>query len=148
PGYAIEPSRFASGPGIHLRSVEQFREKPSPEVARDLLGRRCLWNTLVVVGQIRAFEQLLEHSVPEVWEPFMALREVGSEREEQQLVAEMYRTVGPSDFSRDVLSPQPERLTVISLPEGGWTDLGQPHRVLDVLTQRNSASETLRLAAG
>src|SRR5262249_1170311 len=144
----IEASRFGGGPRVRVRSVEQFCEKPSPDVARELLGRRCLWNTLIVVGQVRAFEQLLEHSVPELWEPFLALCEVGSIEEEERLVSEMYRMMGPSDFSRDVLSPQPERLTVINLPEAGWTDLGQPHRVLDVLTQRNSASETLRLAAG
>jgi mannose-1-phosphate guanylyltransferase len=147
PGYAIEAARF-TGQHLRVRSVKQFCEKPSAEVARELLTHHCLWNTLIVVGRIWAFEQLLEHAVPEIWEPFMRLQQVGSPEEEDALVQEIYSSVGPSDFSRHVLSAQPERLTVVNLPDAGWTDLGQPHRVLDVLTQRNSAAETLRLAAG
>jgi mannose-1-phosphate guanylyltransferase len=148
PGYTIDAPRFGSSSRLKVRSVKQFCEKPSSDVAEQLLRRHCLWNTLVVVGRVWAFEQLLEHSVPEIWEPFTRLREVAAGDEEEALVQQLYASLAASDFSRDVLATQPERLTVVNLPDAGWTDLGQPDRLLDVLAVRNSASETLRRAAG
>jgi hypothetical protein len=47
-----------------------------------------------------------------------------------------------------VLSASPERLLVVTLPEAGWTDLGQPHRVLDVLAERREVLGGTQCAAG
>jgi hypothetical protein len=52
-----------------------------------------------------------------------------------------------SDFSTEVVSLLPERLGVITLPVAGWTDLGQPSRVLEVLADRGLRIPRLRLAA-
>lgn len=46
-----------------------------------------------------------------------------------------YRLIRSVDFSHDVLSRRPERLLVIRDTMSGWTDLGNPDRLFDVLTR-------------
>jgi hypothetical protein len=45
-------------------------------------------------------------------------------------------TTAPFDFCRDVLAQVPENLLVVRDAESGWTDLGSPRRVSEVLTSR------------
>ena len=54
----------------------------------------------------------------------------------------LYGAIPVSDFSRDVLSVSPGCLGVIQLPGDGWTNLGQPSRVLDVLASRPASVAT------
>jgi mannose-1-phosphate guanylyltransferase len=116
-------------------AVQRFHEKPSQAEAVELLERRCLWNTFVLIGHVGAFEELLLNAPPEIGESFSALTRV-ADADESRAVRGWYDAVPLSDFSRDVLTRQPERLGVIQLFGAGWTDLGQPSRVLDVLAAR------------
>jgi mannose-1-phosphate guanylyltransferase len=61
PGYGwIEPGPPLASPiGSPLYRVSQFWEKPSPGEARRLYDRNCLWNSFVVVGQVRTFLALI-----------------------------------------------------------------------------------------
>jgi mannose-1-phosphate guanylyltransferase len=134
----IEPSPTLVHPraGVPVHQVKGFWEKPSGQIAADLLARGCLWNTLVVVGQRQAFSALLRATVPDVWDEFDARLPGSSLAEHQAALRNAYASIRPSDFSHEVLSTSPDRLLVVTLPEAGWTDLGQPHRVLDVLAER------------
>jgi hypothetical protein len=51
------------------------------------------------------------------------------------------------DFSREVLEHAAGMLAVVPMPNAGWTDLGRPERVLDVLSRRQQPQPRLRLAA-
>jgi mannose-1-phosphate guanylyltransferase len=139
PGYRIELDGRGMARGTMVRAVRQFCEKPKIEVARDLLARRCLWNTMIVIGRIHAFETLLQAAVPDVWEEFATLGTASTPLAEAQQAEELYRRLGASDFSRDVLARQPDRLTVVNLPDAGWTDLGQPDRVMDIIGRQPQA---------
>jgi mannose-1-phosphate guanylyltransferase len=144
PGPALQGTRMLPGLGA-ARSVKRFAEKPSADVARALMGRRSLWNTMIVVGRLSAFDELLAAAVPELRHEFAALDDAPSPDAEAAIVGAIYDAIGSSDFSRDVLASQPERLAVVNLRDSGWTDLGQPARVLDVLARRN-ASDTHQAA--
>ena len=142
------PGEVATGRAAVLRTVRGFWEKPSYDVASNLWARGCLWNTLVVVGRVSAFETLLAQTVPDVWHEFV-IRSPGTNlQEHQSALRQAYASVRPSDFSHEVLAAAPDRLSVIALPDTGWTDLGQPHRVLDVLADRDEVLKTESHRAG
>jgi mannose-1-phosphate guanylyltransferase len=148
PGPVVETGRVVTMGRTDVRTVRQFCEKPSAALAADMMARHCLWNTLVVVGSLRGFEQLMAEAVPDVWDAFGVVRAASDAQEEHAVARALYAALHPSDFSRNVLSVRPDRLLVISLPDAGWTDLGQPHRVLDVLADRNEVIDAPRLMAG
>ena len=41
----------------------------------------------------------------------------------------------PTNFSKEILETHPERLAVLPVSGVGWTDLGDPRRVLDMRRQ-------------
>lgn len=148
----IEPGERVAGapPGLigGVRTVRGFWEKPSLAVAEQLLTRGCLWNTLVVIGRVRAFEALLERTVPDVWDEFASRDPGRTPAEHATALRQAYAAIRPSDFSHEVLTAAPDRLSVLALPEAGWTDLGQPLRVLDVLADRQEVLAAKTCAAG
>jgi hypothetical protein len=49
-----------------------------------------------------------------------------------------YQDIPAVDLSREVFAPQPHRLLAICEAKSGWTDLGSPARVLEILGRRNT----------
>jgi mannose-1-phosphate guanylyltransferase len=123
----IEPGReLVRGGRPALFRVNRFWEKPSAEAARGLLDRGCLWNTFVMIGRVRTFLAALKQSVPNVFRAF-----AGADRMAGMFDAdETYSSLASGDFSRQVLSAFPDRLTVLRLDNVGWSDLGTPERVI------------------
>ena len=121
----IEP-----GPGLtDLRSVTRFREKPGDELALDLMARGCLWNTFVMVGRARTFFRLLHVTTPDLLDAFCTADRTGN------IAAAYANPLPPVDFSRDVLSHCAAYMRVVPMTsEVGWTDLGNPDRVLAELS--------------
>lgn len=110
--------------------VNRFWEKPSFPEASVLFNGGCPWNTFVMVGQATAFLELISAQVPEVI-PSLASAPDGND------LTAVYDLLRPMDFSRDILAPQPQRLLVVCDAGSGWSDLGNPTRVIDALA-RNS----------
>ena len=108
--------------------VSRFWEKPALLLARKLLRSGCLWNTFVTIGRARTFLELLCAEVPEVvLSVTRALRD--------DTVEKTYAELATIDFSRDILARQVERLLLLCDSCSGWTDLGSPGRVLEILTR-------------
>ncbi len=112
--------------------VRRFWEKPSVDVAQALHDRGCLWNTFVMVGRMSAFFRMLWAAVPRDLGAFHAGlgTATGFDLEAAQ---ELYATLPPGDFSRQVLSVCAEKLAVLRLGNIGWSDLGTPERVLSAM---------------
>jgi mannose-1-phosphate guanylyltransferase len=118
-----------------LARVRRFWEKPSPEAARVLMGRGCLWNTFVMVGYPYTLSALIRRALPSLAEEFGELRSwIGTAWEAERL-RRLYARLPQIDFSRHVLAAQPGNLAVLGLDGVGWTDLGDPDRVLATLTR-------------
>jgi mannose-1-phosphate guanylyltransferase len=128
PGSAI-PGNAIQDAGISLSRVNRFWEKPSLPKARALLNRGCLWNTFVTIGRARVFLELLRSQVPDVMTQMAAARMANDELDA------IYREIRAVDFSREVLAPLPHRLLVVRDAASGWTDLGNPRRVIDTLVR-------------
>ena len=131
-----------------IREVTQFWEKPSVDFATELLRRGCLWNTFISVGRVESFISLLESTLPDLWHRFAALGASPRWREDTSRIDAIYEGLAPSDFSRDVLTACPDRLAVVRLPRAGWSDLGHPGRVLDILARSGLPRPVLRPAVG
>lgn len=137
PGVVIPHQQHAGGCRWTLRTVERFVEKPSPGEAKSLLNRGCVWNTLVVVGHIDAIEDLVVEARPEMAALIASLSDAMSRGSDTATMAELYRALPQADFSAAALANAAERLLVMTVPGLGWTDLGRPERVADVLADRH-----------
>jgi mannose-1-phosphate guanylyltransferase len=113
-----------------LSRVNRFWEKPSLQEAQTLLRRGCLWNTFVTIGRAKTFLELLCAEIPDV------VSNIAAALTDKDLDS-AYRGVRTVDFSQAVLVPQPHRLLVVRDAVSGWTDLGNPTRVIDTLTRSN-----------
>jgi len=119
-----------------LFQVRKFQEKPVIEVARRLLERGSVWNTFVMVGHVQAFLQMLEETLPDLLSMFRSTRMWAGE--ETILEDSLYARVPSVCFSHHVLS-ETGKLMVLRLNDVGWSDLGDPGRVL--MAARDSGCE-------
>lgn len=113
--------------------VRRFCEKPSIEVARELMRRGSLWNTFVMVGHVRGFLHMVTEALRGVVAELRASPLWGGA--EVQIPDSLYERLRPVDFSREVLSVQASRLAAQRMGGTGWSDLGHPERVMAVLRE-------------
>jgi mannose-1-phosphate guanylyltransferase len=134
-GYGwIETEPLSEDPG-RLLGVKRFWEKPSQSLADELLDRGCLWNTFVMVGAAQAFADMIRESAADVYsvlEPLLAYRRLEADA---ATLGAVYENLRKADFSEQVLCANQERLAVLRLGDVGWSDLGDPRRVIDVLSE-------------
>jgi mannose-1-phosphate guanylyltransferase len=109
-----------------LLRVSRFWEKPTVRRAGELQRRGCLWNTFVTIGLAGAFLELLQATVPRLTRALEALHA-------DCPIERLYEEIAPVDFSRTVLTRMAGRLVVLRDAVSGWTDLGDPGRLLEVV---------------
>jgi len=133
-GESLGMTHVTRGHAVH--GVARFHEKPDLATATDLLRGDALWNTFVMVGHISAFVDLLGRSAPLMRSAFEWLRRAPDVEAERLEAEALYATLPSIDFSKDVLSQNPDRLSVLTLIDAGWTDLGHASRVQAILGSR------------
>lgn len=129
-GYILPGARDTRG----VLGVARFIEKPPQAVARELIGAGGLWNAFIVVTRAVALLDLFCERIPHV---VTAMR-AAVERDHEQgsgnaAVTELYQTLPTIDFSRDIVAGQEAKLRVVPVGPCGWSDLGTPKRVAEVL---------------
>ena len=130
-----------------LLKVKRFWEKPSVRTAHELLLRGCVWNTFVMLGRAGAFLEMIRSSIPDIFmlfEPLLQGR-LMDESKFTEMLGRIYDRVPEADFSKLVLSQLPDRLGVWCLGDVGWNDLGDPRRVLSVLSEAGVENEWMNL---
>lgn len=113
--------------------VRRFWEKPTPDFARGLLGRGCLWNSFVMVGRVSAFLKMIRRAAPELFDRFNAVGPALHTSQEERVVTELYSRLGDVNFSQHVLAARPPSLAVLRVGGLTWSDLGKPERVLSTM---------------
>jgi mannose-1-phosphate guanylyltransferase len=130
----IEPAPSIFAPlGGAIRRVQRFWEKPSGNVAQKLMDQGFLWNSFVMVGRVDAFLLMIQRAVPKLYEAFEAAIPSLRTAEERNAIRTLYSKIQPSNFSHEVLSVRAEDLSVIPVKNVGWSDWGDPNRVLSTL---------------
>ena len=120
-------------PGSPLRRVGRFWEKPTEDLARILLQRGCLWNTLVIVARVPTLLAMIRIVSRQLHEPFAAVPAVIGTLAERAAVERVYGLLAPACFSATVLAAKPANLTVLPVAGVEWSDLGNPQRVMATL---------------
>lgn len=138
----IEPQRSVLGSAVRsITRVQRFWEKPSATLAASLMDRGCLWNSFVMVGRVDALLRMTRAALPELFARFKALTPVFETAAEQKALARLYATIKDINFSHEVLSMRPQDLAVMRVGDVGWSDLGEPSRVLAALAHLGVQSE-------
>ena len=112
-----------------VSEVRRFWEKHSRRVAAQLMRRGCLWNSFVMVGRVSAFLAMIGRSLPELLRSFESMEGRG--------LHELYARIPATNFSDEVLAKRPSDLTVLPARGLGWSDLGEPQRVLSALSMHS-----------
>lgn len=125
-------------------TVARFIEKPSHAVAGELIRAGGLWNAFIVVTTAGALLDLFRERIPQV----VAAMRAAVQRDREQgsgatAVTELYRRLPVIDFSRDIVAGQESKLRVFPVRPCGWSDLGTPKRVAEVLERARRAKAAL-----
>jgi mannose-1-phosphate guanylyltransferase len=141
-----QPSILA-GAERSITRVRKFWEKPSLHLASSLMDRGCLWNSFVMVGRVDAFLKMTRAAVPEMFAAFAALTGTFETAAEHNALTELYSQIEDSNFSHQVLAVRSEDLMVMRVGDVGWSDLGEPNRVLSTLARMGVQSHLARSAS-
>ena len=138
----IEPQRSVLGQAVRsITRVRRFWEKPSATLATSLLERGCLWNSFVMVGRVDALLKMTHAALPELFARFSALTPTFETQREQRALTNLYSKIHDTNFSHEVLAARPQDLTVMRVGDVGWSDLGEPSRVLATLAHLGMQSQ-------
>jgi mannose-1-phosphate guanylyltransferase len=118
------------------RRVARFVEKPPAPVAAALVDVGALWNSFIFAATGATLLAIFRERIPEVVE----LLEAALASAQPAALEELYATLPELDFSRDVLTGAERRLRVVPAHGCGWTDLGTPGRVGDLLRRNELES--------
>ncbi|HEU4731697.1 MAG TPA: sugar phosphate nucleotidyltransferase [Kofleriaceae bacterium] len=143
-GWIVRGARLARTGGY---SVQRFQEKPTQPVADELWRTGGLWNTFISTGPARLFWSLARRHLPRhttALERYATA--IGSLGEKPTLDA-AYRDMGPSNFSRDVLS-HARALAVVPVHGSGWCDWGSPQRVFASLAGTDGHDHLIQRISG
>ena len=132
----IEPGQPVGTEHAGIFDVHRFWEKPLAELAERLLDRACLWNSFVMVARLSTLLGLIMVSAPELYRSFALVSRALLTSSEERSVEFLYSSIDVMDFSRDVLARCPINLAVLPVHGCEWSDLGEPVRVIDVLTRQ------------
>lgn len=129
-----------------LLPVRRFWEKPSRVIAERLMRGGALWNSFVMVGHVKAFLEIIFSTLPELFCAFSATQKVLGSSAEEQVLRKLYDQIVSTNFSREVLARRPTDLSVFKLNHVGWTDLGEPRRVVATIKSEKLDKESLPLS--
>jgi mannose-1-phosphate guanylyltransferase len=138
----IEPqtSVLSNLPGSITR-VRRFWEKPAATVAQSLMERGCLWNSFVMVGRVDSLLKMTRQALGELYASFVEVVPTFGTPTERSAIRELYTKILETNFSHKVLAMRPSDLAVMRVGEVGWSDLGEPARVLSTLARIGVRSE-------
>jgi mannose-1-phosphate guanylyltransferase len=124
-----------------ITRVKKFWEKPDLNLAVSLKERGCLWNSFVMVGSVEALLKMTLSALPEMYAAFSAITPTFETPAEHQAAAELYAQIQDTNFSHHVLAVRSEDLMVMRVGDVGWSDLGEPGRVLSTLAHLGMQSQ-------
>jgi len=151
-GWIEVEASISTNAAAGILRVRRFWEKPSPQLAAELFEKGCVWNTFVMVGRVRTFLDLIQPCAPGLYELFAEVDFDGDASADADALRPVFHGIQPIDLSTSLLARVPERLSVLCLGQVGWSDLGHPDRLIEVLSRTNQKNEWLaswrRHAAG
>jgi mannose-1-phosphate guanylyltransferase len=135
--------------GAGMFKVERFVEKPSLVGVNELIRAGGFWNTFIMVSSGRALLDLFRRRYPEIVDVMSsALQSDWRAGSQGSSMAALYQQLPSIDFSRDILPAELSHLRVARVLRCGWSDLGTPRRVFEVLRRTAPARPGARSGPG
>lgn len=143
----IEPTDSLFGDlSRSVSRVKKFWEKPTVGVAGKLFEAGCLWNSFVMVGKVRTFLAMFERHLPEMFRMFAASSRLFGTNQEKAVIRSIYAWIGETNFSSEVLERSSDELLVMRVSDVGWSDWGEPDRVIGTLSMLGVQTEWMQAA--
>lgn len=134
-GYGwIEPGQLVVRRAPLFR-VRRFWEKPRSDVAGELLRAGCLWNSFVMVARVSTLIDLIKVALPELFASFSRIDDLLGTARETGGIERLYKRISSASFSDEVLQRYPINLGVLPVHGIEWSDLGEPQRVMAMLSR-------------
>lgn len=145
-GYILPGAAVNLGAPHRLHPILRFIEKPSREAAERLIEKRAIWNTFVMVFRAKTMLDLVRAVSPRLYRFTVRIARLLGAPDETNRLAEVYQTIHPMNFSRDVLEPlsrmRSRHLFVLPVRGVRWSDWGSEDRVVEGLDRIRFATET------
>jgi len=111
-------------------SVKKFWEKPDARLIQHLLDKKCLWNTMTLIGTSMNFMNLCRKHMSDVFVPLNRTVPYFGTTSEIDLTDVVFKRMPSVNFSRRVLERIPEALCVMQMNGVYWNDWGDESRIL------------------
>lgn len=136
-GYIVGSARkIAGGEAV---PVAGFVEKPALPQAKELIQRGALWNTMVFAVENGTLWDMVQRTSPILYHAFrliqMNLRAGGA----PDALEHIYQVIPPVNFSSTICEPLTDRLSVLPVPNVGWSDWGTVGSILRSLKKLGQA---------
>jgi mannose-1-phosphate guanylyltransferase len=115
--------------------VKRMVEKPPARLASALLAEGALWNSFIFAAEVATIADLVRARHPKVVADFERAIARGPYH-----VTELYEKLTNLDFSRHILQGAEAQLSVLRVPQCGWSDLGTPRSVAACLERLTEES--------
>ena len=138
-GWIIPASRSPASRSCRIRA---FLEKPGRAEAVAAMEEGGSWSSFILAGHAGAFVDLYSRCAPALLQGMLgAWRPDRPAAEPWEALRDLYDTMMPIDFSKDLLQREcaRESLRLVPVAPCGWSDLGTPARLSEWLRARAMA---------
>jgi mannose-1-phosphate guanylyltransferase len=125
-GYILPGGTLFAG----ARAVNQFVEKPEPGIARELVAAGALWNSFIFAAWGPVLLELLSRRLG----PTVDRMRAAQTQADAHALTRLYAHLPDVDFST-LIAKCPHDLQVVTAPPCGWSDLGVPRRLINLMTR-------------
>ena len=130
----IEPGSSLGCIGEHgLHKVEVFVEKPSANLARQMMLKRGLWNTLILTAKVETLWAMGWQCFPEMMQLFEQYGGAIGTSEEASVREMVYQKMPSRNFSSHLLQRLPHGVVAMEMTSVHWCDWGRPQRIVETL---------------
>jgi mannose-1-phosphate guanylyltransferase len=137
-GYIL-PRRARSGAAAGFLSIKEFIEKPRPELAKTLLNKGAMWNTLVLAAKAKTLLNYTRLMAPNLYRAFVEIKQAVGPAGDPGALERIYRNLGEMNLSHGLLTKLPRHhpWCLLTLPVNGivWSDWGSRRRLLATLVK-------------
>ena len=135
-GWVEKSQRLGWAKGFELWSIESFEEKPTAPINwSSSLNTGWLWNTMVVIANLKTLWDTGWKCFPDIMERFSVLEEAIGTQREGTILKSIYDDMPECNFSSDLLGEAPEQVGIMEMQNVLWCDWGRPERIVETLKE-------------
>ena len=151
-GYILPGPEILDSFSLGVRAVSSFIEKPTSNLAQDVIKKGGLWNTMVMIFNTGTLLKKIRQMATTLYDSFRHIEGVIDKPDYAKVVDDVYRQMEPMNFSKgflETLSREiPSDLTVLPLRGVHWSDWGSEQRIVSTLARMEDEQRPNRLAMG